>query len=165
MNKRRWMTLLALPLVLGVLLSAAKWKQMHPTATQRDLAERAHMREATIVDVVVGGRSLSLPVDAFKASLDDFYLLGASQSSTLPIGVIPRSAFVPPPTFIERQYTIRVRKNRRESPYLAEIYLSPNSSYVGKYLTKTGIEQHEARLHPATERRLREFLALYRDLK
>ena len=158
MNKRRRILLLALPLVLGALLGGAKWKQLHPTPTQFDLQERAHLREAKIVELVHGSQVLSLPVDAFKERLNDFYLLGPVTQSNLPTGASG-------PVFIPRRYTIRVRKGkgRDEYPYLAEIYLSDASSYIGKYPHKAGFEQHEARLHPLTERRLRDLIALYRD--
>lgn len=158
MNKRRWMIMLALPLVLGVLLGAAKWKQLHPTATQRDLVERAHMREAKMVELVNGRKSVLLPVDEFKATLNDFYLLKKDRGTDA-LGTF--SGPVP----IPRGYAIRVLKSQREPHYLAQIHLSSPAYYTGTYLHKSGVEERTAKLHPVTERRLRELVAKYRPAK
>ena len=162
MNKHRRI-LLALPLVLGALLGAAKWKQMHPMPTQRDLTERAHLREAKIVELIDGAKSYPILIDAFKKSLNDFYLIDLETPSNFSTGGFTGYVSIP------RGDKIRVQKIRNQSPYLAEIYLSASafpSSYTGKYLRKKGIiEERNFRLHPVTERRLRELIANYQPAR
>ncbi len=147
-----------LPLLLGALLGGVKWKQLHPTPTQFDLQERAHLREAKIVELVNGGKSVSIPIDEFKATLDEFYLLKRGREAD-ELGTFSGSVPIP------RGYAIRLRKSYREPHYLAQIHLSSPAYYTGTYLHKSGIEERAAKLHPVTERRLREFIALYRDDK
>lgn len=141
--------MLALPLVLGVLLGAAKWKQMHPTATQSDLAERAHLREAKVVNLVYKGNYIPIPVDEFKATLDEFYLMDKFPSYSSP--QIPAT-----------QTTIVVRKDKDKSQPLAEISLDVPASYLAVKPNGFG---SAAPLHPITERRLRDFVTLYRPAK
>lgn len=140
--------MLALPLVLGVLLGAAKWKQLHPTATQFDLTERAHMRKAKIVNLVYKGNYISIPVDEFKATLDEFYLMDKSSSR----------AFLSSSQIPATQTTIVIRKDKDKSMPLAEIDLDAPVSYLTFTQNGTG---PVVPLHPVTVRRLRELIAKY----
>lgn len=103
-----------------------------------------------------------LPISAFKESLNDFYLIELETPSNFSAGGFTGPVSMP------RGDTIRLQKIRNESPYLAEIYLSASSvpsSYTGKYPSKRGAEERKFRLHPVTERRLRELVAKYRHSK
>ena len=143
MNKRRRILLLALPLVLGALLGGAKWKQMHPTATKLDLQERAHLRGAKIVNLVYKGNYISIPVNEFKTTLDDFYLMN---------GFLNYSSSRIPAT----QTMMIVRRDKDQSQPLAEIDLDVPASYMALKQNRTG---SAVALHPITERRLRELVA------
>ena len=65
MNKRLG-ALFVLPLLLGVLLGGIKWKQLHPTPTQFDLQERAHLIKARRVELRLNGAKLLCPLMNLK---------------------------------------------------------------------------------------------------
>lgn len=147
MNKRRQITLLALPLLLGALIGGAKWKQLHPTATQRDLAERAHLRKAVLVNMSVDGKYVPIPLDEWKQILDDFYLMKSRDLN----GTSWKKA------------TIIARLDKDKSAPLGTVEISLDTHYSGYYSATT--MSHSVALHPATERRLRELVAKYQSAR
>lgn len=145
--------MLALPLVLGALLGAAKWKQLHPTATPFDLQERRVLRQAKIVNVMIRGKTFSVPTAEFKAILNDFYLLD--------FNAIDPSVVADPIIIPFSQTKIVVRKDKSSSLPLAEIGLNSPSRYLCKREEHAGDVKYAATLHPTTERRLHELVTKY----
>ncbi len=137
--------LLLLPLALGALLGGVKWKQLHPTPTFTDLQERARLSKAKIVNLVYKGNYIPIPIDEFKATLNDFYLMDKNSSNYF-------SSFSASTT----QTTIVVRKDEYQSLRLAEIELNYPASYL--VLKKNGMGS-AVPLHPVTVRRLNELVA------
>ncbi len=145
MNKRRWMIMLALPLVLGVLLGAAKWKQMHPTETQLDLQERAILQSATVATAHGNGYTVSIPINEFKATINDFYFLDNNPDS-MPGGYVPILTIEKVDG--ESRTVIGKFEIGRDTPYAS--YKSANS----KSPFRQGI-------HPVTSRRLKVLMLKY----
>lgn len=165
MNKRRRTLLLALPLVLGALLGAAKWKQLHPAPTQFDLQERAFLRNSKIVRVTVEGKGVELPSAEFKATLDDFYLTDAGDDLMLALAKSSaRKRQNEPAIDIKVAYEI----NNESAPF-AGIRLDSISFYNANRVTRGRTSQQQktvvALIHPVTERRLRELVAKYRPAR
>ncbi len=83
---KRKIAWLALPLVLGVLAFAAKWRAEHPTPTKEDLEVRALMREASqveVADVITTTQTKSLGFlsrDEISSLADNVYCLHANSS-------------------------------------------------------------------------------------
>lgn len=142
--------MLALPLVLGVLLGAAKWKQLHPTPTPLDLQERALLRKAVKVEIWNPTHRGQVPIDEFKKALDDFYLIedDASRAPFNPTGT--------PPDQIA--FAVMLKSSDNTSKAVAMIAVSP----LGYYDTIRDFGSQRPRfarsLHPVTQRRFKKLI-------
>ena len=157
MNKRRQITLLALPLVLGALLVGAKWKQSHPTPTKLDLQERALLRKTVKVEIWNPDYRAQIPVAEFKEALSDFYLIEDDPSRTQ-----ANLAVIPPDQIA---LFMMLRSSDTPSKAVAIIGVSPFGYY--DTIRDSGSQRPRVvrSLHLITQRRLYELVAKYRPTK
>ena len=139
--------LFVLPLLLGALLAGVKWKQMHPTPTQLDLQERAHLRKATRVEIWNPTYRGQVPINEFKEALNEFYLLKGDNTKL-------KNATIP------AQQSIFIIKGGDSvgKEELAMIGVSP----LGYYISFGNFDSHRTRidrsLRPATQRRFKKLI-------
>ena len=160
MTKRRRILLLALPLLLGALLGGAKWKQMHPTLTQRDLQERAYLEKAVKVEILGTTRRGEIPIGEFKKALDDFYLLDANANPVRAASTASKA-----PRFMLMPLKEVVGGRRGELYTMAMIGVASPGTYFSwdGYILGQTLARYS--LHPVTQRRLEELVARYRSAK
>ena len=139
----RPLALLLIPLVLGALIGGAKWKQLHPTPTQFDLQERALLSKAAKVGIWNPTHRGQVPVDEFKETLDEFYLIEDDGSD------------VTPPDQIV--FMVMLHSSDDASKSVAMIGVSP----LGYYVLRDTDSQRPLSvrsLHPVTRRRLEKLI-------
>lgn len=143
--------MLALPLVLSVLLGAAKWKQMHPTATMIDLQERALLRERGLTIIVFdrdyNGYRGEIPLDEFRKVLDDFYLLDDEISDEK-----INNPMLPGQIGLE----VRLKPDGDAGASRVRIGVSPSGYYLQNFNSQRPQFSHS--LHPTTQHRLKELM-------
>ncbi len=144
MNKRafRW-GLLMLPLLLGAVIGVAKWKQLHPTPTKLDLQERALLSKAAKVEIWNPTYAGQIPVEEFKETLNEFYLIENDVSD------------VTPPDQIV--FMVMLHPSDHVSKSVAMIGVSP----IGYYVLRDTNSQRPLSvrsLHPVTRRRLEKLI-------
>ena len=150
--------LVLLPLLVGALLGGVKWKQLHPTPTQLDLQERARLMKAKRVELRMDGHTVVLPVDEFKATLKDFYLVELKPTHEIML-MGSRYRVITAPIV-----SLSIVKYPNPCMSLAEIELANPNFYMG-HKTKNGCgdqlnsTQIVKSLHPVTLRRLNELIA------
>ena len=157
MNKRasRRTFLLAAPLLLGATLGGVKWKQMHPTPTQRDLQERVHLLGSKKVILIINNQRILLPKAEFDATLTKLYLLDIEEfDAKRPAQSLSMLRVKP---FSKTK--IIVSQGRYKPPPLAEIGLDATIPYITRYNLHSGALIEVTALHPVTVRRLRELIA------
>ena len=142
---RRRLLWLALAITMSAGVVAARWRQLHPPPTSRDLAERARLRGAETVSLSVDGRYAQIPVEEFKATLDDFYFFEGAPAASIP----PWKARI----------MLTIWKNGYESPPLAEFRIGPRSTYVS---FPHGAQEFKS-LHPTTEKRVKALVDKYAE--
>ncbi len=150
MNKRRRITLLALPLVLAALIGGAKWKQMHPIATKLDLQERAILSKAEKVEIWNPTYRGQVPVAEFKEALGDFYLIEDDASRAR-----FNSTETPPDQIA---FAVMLKSSDNTSKAVAMIGVFPLGYYDTLRNAGSARPRFARSLHPVTQRRLQKLV-------